>query len=359
METAPGMVQRENPRDAQGTDRFITSFEEDALEEDAPRCYTVETFSPAQSRERGGRSGRKRHDAEDMGVPLQKGQGKGRLIGVACTALGTPYVRGGTSRQGFDCSGFVQWSYRHVGIHLPRTAAEQARVGRRVSHKDMQPGDIVTFHHPKRGYHSGIYVGDGKFIHSPRTGSSVRINSLDDPYFSKSFLSARRVKHVSSADLADAEQLLANYDEKRFNRPAPRVRSGRSGVRHTSRALAAGKRERGKRESYVVMSSRKKEARSPSKEKRAPQKTQAVAAAEKSRTGTVARKKQQKQQVTAQNTVQKSKKSAAGGQGSKNTVRKKEAVVSKQHTADRKVGPRKTGSSNKTARNDTKQSMRS
>lgn len=359
METDPGMVQRENPRDAQGTDRFMASFEEDALEEDAASCYTMETLSPMQSRERGGKSGRRRHDAEDMGVPLQKGQGKGRLIGAACTALGTPYVRGGTSRQGFDCSGFVQWSYRHVGINLPRTAAEQARVGRRVSHKDMQPGDIVTFHHPKRGYHSGIYVGDGKFIHSPRSGSSVRINSLDDPYFSKNFLSARRVKHVSSADMADAERLLANYDEKRYNRPAPRVRSGRSEVRHASRTLSARKRERGQRERYVVMSSRKKEVRNASKEKRTPQKAQAVAASGKSRKGTPSRAKQQKQQVTAQNTVQKSRKSAAGGQGSKNTARKKEAAVSKQHTADRKADSRKTGSLNRTARNDTKQSMRS
>lgn len=62
-------------------------------------------------------------------------------------------------------------------------------VGKRITRvEDMRAGDIVAFRHPRRGYHTGIYVGDGKFIHSPRRRSTVRITSLDDPYFSGTFL---------------------------------------------------------------------------------------------------------------------------------------------------------------------------
>jgi hypothetical protein len=80
----------------------------------------------------------------------------------------------------------------------------------------MRAGDIVAFRHPRRGYHTGIYVGDGKFIHSPHRRTSVRITSLDDPYFSKSFLSARRVNVEGSENLvAQAESRLNDYTEEK------------------------------------------------------------------------------------------------------------------------------------------------
>ena len=111
-----------------------------------------------------------------------------QLISKARSALGTPYVSGGSSPGGFDCSGFVCWAYKSVGVSLPRTAREQSVVGKRITRvEDMRAGDIVAFRHPRRGYHTGIYVGDGKFIHSPRRRSTVRITSLDDPYFSGTF----------------------------------------------------------------------------------------------------------------------------------------------------------------------------
>ena len=144
-------------------------------------------------------------------------QGNQQLLRKARSAIGTPYVPGGMSPGGFDCSGFVCWAYKSVGVNLPRTAREQSVVGKRINNvEDMQVGDIVAFRHPRRGYHTGIYVGDGKFIHSPHRRTTVRINSLDDPYFKGTFLGARRVKTDGSENLvAEAESRLNDYAEEK------------------------------------------------------------------------------------------------------------------------------------------------
>ena len=83
----------------------------------------------------------------ESGIPLPNLH----LIEQAKTALGTPYVPGGTDTQGFDCSGFVQWAYRNVGVTLPRTAREQSVMGRPIKSGSMMAGDIVAFNHPRRG----------------------------------------------------------------------------------------------------------------------------------------------------------------------------------------------------------------
>ena len=145
----------------------------------------------------------------DEGVPLSNVH----LVERAKTAIGTPYVRGGTSMSGFDCSGFVQWAYKSVGVSLPRTAREQSVLGTPIDSDEMEAGDIVAFRHPRRGYHTGIYVGDGKFIHSPRRGKSVEITSLSDPYFSSTFLGARRVS-ISESDAEAAQKLMALYESR-------------------------------------------------------------------------------------------------------------------------------------------------
>lgn len=136
-----------------------------------------------------------------------------QLVRKAKSAIGTPYVYGGSAPGGFDCSGLVKWTYNSIGVNLPRTAMEQASIGRKVKDvKDMRAGDIVAFRHPKRGYHTGIYVGDGKFVHSPRKRTTVRINSLSDPYFKSTFLAARRVTLDGSENLiAQSEGRLRDY----------------------------------------------------------------------------------------------------------------------------------------------------
>lgn len=108
---------------------------------------------------------------------------------------GVRYRNGGDSPEtGFDCSGYVCWVYNENGISLPRTAREQSRVGRAVNKKDLQPGDIVAFRIRSRtGYHTGIYTGNGNFIHSPSSGKRVSESSMNSAYWRKRFIGARRV----------------------------------------------------------------------------------------------------------------------------------------------------------------------
>ncbi|WP_300126724.1 C40 family peptidase, partial [Desulfovibrio sp.] len=169
-----------------------------------------------------------------------------KLLQHARSAIGTPYVLGGSNPGGFDCSGFVHWAYKNVGVKLPRTAREQSVVGQSIRNiEDMRAGDIVAFRHPKRGYHTGIYVGDGKFIHSPRKRTRVRINSLSDPYFSKTLLGARRVSIGSGENLvAQAESRLATYAETRQARKggkAASVASASAKGKKSAQASRAGK----------------------------------------------------------------------------------------------------------------------
>jgi cell wall-associated NlpC family hydrolase len=111
------------------------------------------------------------------------------VVAYASNFLGVPYVWGGTSPSGFDCSGLVQYVYAHFGIDLPRTSQEQQTVGTAVSRDELQPGDLVFFGSP--AYHVGIYVGGGQFINAPKTGDVVKIASLDNR---SDFTGGRRVR---------------------------------------------------------------------------------------------------------------------------------------------------------------------
>lgn len=110
-----------------------------------------------------------------------------KVVKIAKNYIGVKYRWGGTTSRGFDCSGFVLSVYRKIGVKLPRTASEQFKIG--VPVKNLIPGDRVYFQTYKRGAsHTGIYIGDGKFIHSSKGG--VKISDLSD--YKKKYLGAKR-----------------------------------------------------------------------------------------------------------------------------------------------------------------------
>lgn len=111
-------------------------------------------------------------------------------VRIAKSYIGVPYVYGGTTPRGFDCSGFVQYVYRQMGISINRVAADQARNGTYVAKEDLQPGDLVFFAKPGRTiHHVGMYVGNGQYIHAPYTGRSITIENLTR----KDYYTARRI----------------------------------------------------------------------------------------------------------------------------------------------------------------------
>ena len=125
------------------------------------------------------------------------------LLAAAMSLRDTRYVRGGrTPSTGFDCSGFVRYVFAHaIGLQLPSTSATQFLAGVKVRRADIKPGDLVFFHtHGKhRISHVGIYISNGRFIHSPATGKSVEISSLDDSYWARRFAGAKRPEAMALA----------------------------------------------------------------------------------------------------------------------------------------------------------------
>ena len=118
-----------------------------------------------------------------------------QIVAKAKTCMGVPYVRGGQSMKGFDCSGLVYYVLKNLGYSPKRTAADQYSMGSYVSKSKLQPGDLVFFAGTyKAGIsHVGIYIGDGKFIHSPHSGEVVKISDLNSNYYTSHYHGARRI----------------------------------------------------------------------------------------------------------------------------------------------------------------------
>jgi peptidoglycan DL-endopeptidase CwlO len=113
----------------------------------------------------------------------------GGVVGIAMQYLGTPYVYGGASPSGFDCSGFIMYVFAQIGVSLPHNAAAQYGYGSPVDRSQLQPGDLVFFNGLG---HAGIYIGGGSFIHSPHTGDVVKISSMTG-WYASTYVGARRL----------------------------------------------------------------------------------------------------------------------------------------------------------------------
>lgn len=130
---------------------------------------------------------------------------KANVVDIARSAIGARYKFGGTSPEtGLDCSGLVCWVYEQVGVSVPRQAKEQLLYGLPVGRSSLKPGDIVVFKSPRSrsGWHSGIYSGNGMFVHSPSAGKSVTESSMHEDYYANRFMGATRLIAENGRPLA-------------------------------------------------------------------------------------------------------------------------------------------------------------
>lgn len=127
--------------------------------------------------------------------PRKAAGGRGTAVAEwARRSLGTAYRFGGRSPQtGFDCSGLAWWAHRQAGLDIPASAETQFAAGRRVARGDLRPGDLVFFTTERRGpSHVGVALGGDRFIHAPKKGRAVSVDTLSERYWKGRFLGARR-----------------------------------------------------------------------------------------------------------------------------------------------------------------------
>ena len=122
-------------------------------------------------------------------VPAPPPSSHSSVVSIALQYLGVPYVWGGASPSGFDCSGLTMYAYAKVGVYLPHNAAMQYGMGTPVSRSQLAPGDLVFFNGLS---HVGMYIGGGRFVHAPHTGDVVKISSLSEYWYSATYVGARR-----------------------------------------------------------------------------------------------------------------------------------------------------------------------
>lgn len=117
---------------------------------------------------------------------------RGTIAMEALGQIGRPYLYGGTTQEGFDCSGLAQYSYAHAGVKIPRTTNEQLKSGKKISLSNALPGDLL-FYKLGSGLHVAVYVGDGRAVHAPARGRQVIVAPVDANFWQENFLTAIRV----------------------------------------------------------------------------------------------------------------------------------------------------------------------
>lgn len=151
------------------------------------------------------------------GLVASNYKGRTDVVQTALDQLGTRYRWAGSSRGGFDCSGLVSYAFQQHGIKLPRTSREMASAGVAVSRSNLQKGDLVLFKTRRGAYvsHVGIYIGNGQFVHSSSGKGKVMVSSLNEGYYDRAFVTARRVskgasaaKTVAKAETKKVEQVV-------------------------------------------------------------------------------------------------------------------------------------------------------
>ena len=132
--------------------------------------------------------------ASSPNAPVTDPASADRAASSALKMVGKPYRYGGSSPAGFDCSALVQYSYKQAGVSLPRSTDDLLRTSTPLRGMNLRRGDLLFFDQEgKKKSHVGIYLGDGRFVHAPSSGKSVRTDRLDSPYWKKHLAEARRI----------------------------------------------------------------------------------------------------------------------------------------------------------------------
>ena len=160
--------------------------------------------------------------------------------------IGTPYVWGGTSPKGFDCSGLVHYLYQKQGVSIPRNSREQ--FSRLPVASNPQPGDLVFFRRNGTINHVGLYLGGGKMLHAPQTGAKVRIEDMGRPNWKRRYAGARRAlkgeKIVIAANRVTATSKNKEPNEKRLAKRAPNSKDKASGKDSKAKVAAVVKKSK-------------------------------------------------------------------------------------------------------------------
>lgn len=144
-------------------------------------------------------------------IPLKRKQ----ILATATQYIGTPYLHGGTSPSGFDCSGYVFYVYEKNGIKIPRSTPQQYIKGQKIPYRMAQPGDLLFFRiNMGEISHVGIFVGNDTFVHAPSSGKHVRYDSVSNPYWKKRFCGA--VTYLKSPPEKSILNQGDSYREERF-----------------------------------------------------------------------------------------------------------------------------------------------
>lgn len=154
----------------------------------------------------------------------------GNILLQAVSLMGIPYRWGGnTPESGMDCSGFIRYVFKKsMGITLPRTVAEMARVGKRISLSEIQPGDLIFFNTLRTNSHIGMYIGNNKFIQSPRTGEQIQVSDLNG-YWRARINGIKRI--VQEDQNSEGTTTVKTFDDV-LNQPLPTGSKKRATHRH-------------------------------------------------------------------------------------------------------------------------------
>ncbi len=152
-------------------------------------CGLAACATTAMDPERGLGSKIRKADEAQAGVSPRVGV---EVVGIAARMKGVPYVFGGSTPAGFDCSGLVHYSYARAGVQVPRTVQAQFAAATRISHEVAEPGDLLFFFHADK-WHVAIYMGGDNFIHAPWPGSTVSVATVRDNFYRSKLVGVGRL----------------------------------------------------------------------------------------------------------------------------------------------------------------------